>query len=322
MNNSGLTILQVSESGNGMRVDVYIPEYIKDLTRSRVQKLLKDGSVLINSEVCKKANRILKCGETIELYIPEPQKLQVEAENIQLQIVYQDESLAVINKPQGMVVHPAVGNYTGTLVNALLYNLDGLSGINGIIRPGIVHRLDKDTSGLLVVAKNDFAHHHLAAQIKDRTAGRHYMALVCGDLTKDGTIDAPLGRDPHDRKKMAVTDKNSRRAVTHFFVKERFGKYTLIEVKLETGRTHQIRVHMKYIGHPVAADAVYCSKKQEDVFSKLPGQFLHAYKLTITHPVTGEIMDFTAPLPAVMEDVLSVLRKRYPDYQPREEQQR
>lgn len=319
MGNSEIIALKVPEANGGLRIDIFISENSEEITRSRAQKLIKDGLVKVNGAVCLKANKVLKQDDLLEIEMPEPETLEIAAEDIQLQIVYQDDSIAVINKPQGMVVHPAVGNYRGTLVNALLHNLDGLSGINGIIRPGIVHRLDKDTSGLLVVAKNDFAHRHLAAQIKDRTAGRNYLALVCGDVKQDGIVDAPIGRDPRDRKKMAVTDRHARHAVTRFHVIERFGKYTLLDVKLETGRTHQIRVHMKYIGHPVAADPVYCAKKPENIFSKLPGQFLHAYKLTITHPVTGEVMTFTAPMPEIMEEILEVLRKRYPEYQTREE---
>jgi len=237
---------------------------------------------------------------------PEPRPVDVQAQDIPLDILYEDEDIIVINKPQGMVVHPAAGNYNSTLVNALLHHCRDLSGINGEMRPGIVHRIDKDTSGVLVVAKNDHSHVNLAQQIKDKTAVRKYIALVEGDIKEDaGTIDAPIGRHPVYRKKMAVVP-GGRRAVTHFKVLERFGRYTLIEARLETGRTHQIRVHMAYIGHPVVGDPVYGYKRQS---FNLNGQLLHAQCLGFKHPRTGRYMEFCAPLPDYFTDVICKLRQ-------------
>ena len=236
----------------------------------------------------------------------EPVQITAEPQNLPVEIVYQDGDIAVINKTQGMVTHPCAGTPDGTLVNALMYHIRDLSAINGVLRPGIVHRLDKDTSGLLVVAKNNAAHLSLAEQIEKKTAGRYYVALVCGNIKEDeGTIDAPIARSVRDRKKMAV-DENGRRAVTHYKVRERFGDYTLVEFKLETGRTHQIRVHAKYINHPVVGDVTYGKK---DSFG-LNGQLLHAYKLTLTHPTTGERMTFEADLPDYFKRVLDKLRKK------------
>ena len=239
--------------------------------------------------------------------MPEPIELEIKAENISLDIVYEDNDMLVVNKPQGMVVHPAAGNYTGTLVNALLYHCgDSLSGINGEKRPGIVHRIDKDTSGLLLVAKNDNAHQKLSSQIKEHSLTRAYKALVHGNIKQDsGRIDAPIGRHPSDRKKMTITDKNSREAVTNFRVLERYGRYTFVECILETGRTHQIRVHMSKNGHPIVGDKTYGVKKEE---FNLTGQLLHAYKVGFIHPVSGEYMEFVSELPDYYMNVLDRLR--------------
>jgi len=299
-------IIVVSPEDAGKRIDVVLAGIDADMTRSRIQSLIKDGSVTLDDHLVK-ANYKVKNGDVIKLVIPEPKEVAIKPERIEIDIVYQDEDIAVINKPQGMVVHPATGNYTGTLVNALLYYCDNLSGINGEIRPGIVHRIDKDTSGLLVVAKNDLAHQKLTEQIKDKTASRIYWALVEGNVKNDqGTISAPIGRHPVERKKMAVV-AGGRPAVTHYRVLERFGEATLIEAKLETGRTHQIRVHMQYIGHPVVGDPVYGYKKQK---YSLNGQALHAKTLGLIHPSQNVYMQFEAPLPLYFEELLNKLRKK------------
>ena len=272
-----------------------------------MKKLISDDkAVLVNGNPAK-PNYKLKPGDIIELAVPEPIELEIKAENISLDIVYEDNDMLVVNKPQGMVVHPAAGNYTGTLVNALLYHCgDSLSGINGEKRPGIVHRIDKDTSGLLLVAKNDNAHQKLSSQIKEHSLTRAYKALVHGNIKQDsGRIDAPIGRHPSDRKKMTITDKNSREAVTNFRVLERYGRYTFVECILETGRTHQIRVHMSKNGHPIVGDKTYGVKKEE---FNLTGQLLHAYKVGFIHPVSGEYMEFVSELPDYYMNVLDRLR--------------
>ena len=272
-----------------------------------LKKLISDDkAVLVNGNPAK-PNYKLKPGDIIELAVPEPIELEIKAENISLDIVYEDNDMLVVNKPQGMVVHPAAGNYTGTLVNALLYHCgDSLSGINGEKRPGIVHRIDKDTSGLLLVAKNDNAHQKLSSQIKEHSLTRAYKALVHGNIKQDsGRIDAPIGRHPSDRKKMTITDKNSREAVTNFRVLERYGRYTFVECILETGRTHQIRVHMSKNGHPIVGDKTYGVKKEE---FNLTGQLLHAYKVGFIHPVSGEYMEFVSELPDYYMNVLDRLR--------------
>jgi len=290
----------------GERIDTVVALSIDTLTRSAVQKLIVDGNVFVNEEIVAK-NYKAKSGDIIKVTIPVPVLLNVEPQDIKLDVVYEDDDLLVVNKPKGMVVHPAPGNPDGTLVNALMFHCgDSLSGINGVIRPGIVHRIDKDTSGLLIVAKNDFAHLNLAEQIKEHSFTRKYKAVVHGNIKDDeGTIDAPLGRSPKDRKKMAVTDKNSRNAVTHFSVIERFNGYTFLECKLETGRTHQIRVHMAYKGHPVAGDLVYGPKNTP---KELQGQCLHAGLIGFIHPRTGEYLEFEAPLPEYFENFLKKLR--------------
>lgn len=285
------------------RADVFLAEKTR-WTRSRIAKLIESGKVFCNGEPVKKAGEKVK-GEVV-LEIEEDVPISAEGEDIPIDIVYQDKDIAVINKPQGMVTHPCAGTHNGTLVNAVVYKIKDLSGINGVLRPGIVHRLDKDTSGLIVIAKNDAAHNSLAKQIEEKTAGRHYLALVTGNIKEDeGVIDKAIARSKKDRKKMAVDD-NGRRAVTHYFVRERFGDYTLVEFKLGTGRTHQIRVHAKYINHPVVGDITYGKK---DDFG-LNGQLLHAFKLELTHPRTGERMTFYAPLPEYFEKVLEKLRKK------------
>ena len=265
--------------------------------------------MLVNGKQQGKNYR-LRFNDRLEITVPDPVVYEAVAENIPLDIVYEDTDVIVVNKPKNMVVHPAAGNYSGTLVNALLYHCkDSLSGINGVLRPGIVHRIDKNTSGLLIVAKNDTAHRKIAEQIKDHSFTREYEAVVCGNIKEnEGTVNQPIGRNPNDRKKMAVTAVNSKEAVTHFKVLQRFGQYTHIAVTLETGRTHQIRVHMAYINHPVAGDDVYGSDK---LTSKLGGQCLHARKIGFVHPSSGEYMEFTSELPRYFSDFLTELKKKY-----------
>ncbi len=297
---------KIEENSANARIDKYISENAENMTRSAVQKLIAEGCVTVNGKIPDK-NLKIKTGDEITVNMPEPEICEALPENIPLDIVYEDNDLLVVNKPRGMVVHPATGNYTGTLVNALMYHCgDRLSSINGIIRPGIVHRIDKDTSGLLIVAKNDFAHNILAEQIKEHSFTRKYQAVVIGNVKDDtGTVNAPIGRHQTDRKKMAVTLKNARNAVTHYKVIARYNGYTHVELTLETGRTHQIRVHMAYIGHPVAGDPVYSGKKY---LTKLNGQCLHAYYISFTHPRTNEILAFSAPLPEYFTDFLKSIQ--------------
>ena len=287
--------------------DVRLDKAVADLTplsRRHANEQIKNGQILVNGQV-KKAKYAVKAGDVITYELPEPEALEYVAENLPLDIVYQDEDVAVVNKAQGMVVHPSAGHTSGTLVNALMYHIKDLSGINGVLRPGIVHRIDKDTSGLLMIAKNDDAHIKLAEELKDKKSLRKYWAIVHGNLPNDrGVIEAPIGRSEKDRKKQAVTAKG-KPAVTRFHVLERFGNYTLVELQLETGRTHQIRVHMAYIGHPVAGDEVYGPRKT----LKGHGQFLHARTLGFTHPKTAEVMEFTAEAPAIFQETLEKLRK-------------
>lgn len=286
------------------RLDKVLSERLPEYSRSQIQQWLKEGAVALNGEPLK-ANYKVKAGNEIIITIPEPASLELIAENIPLDIVYQDEDVAIINKPQGMVVHPSAGHPNGTLVNALLYHLQDLSTINDVVRPGIVHRIDKDTSGLLMIAKNDTAHESLAKQLKDKTSLRKYVALVHGNISHEkGTINAPIGRSKTNRKMQAVIE-GGRPAVTHFTVLERFGEFTLVELQLETGRTHQIRVHMQYIGFPLAGDPVYGPRKT----LKGNGQFLHAKLLGFTHPSTQEQMVFEAPLPEIFEKTLEKLRE-------------
>lgn len=286
------------------RIDKVLTALFADHSRSQVQQWLKDGAVSVNGEPVK-ANYKVKSADAIIVEVPEPEELEIVAEDLPIEIVYEDDDVAVVNKPQGMVVHPSAGHAQGTLVNALMYHMKNLSSINGVIRPGIVHRIDKDTSGLLMIAKNDQAHEALAQQLKDKTSLRKYIALVHGVIPHEkGTITAPIGRSKVDRKMQAIRE-DGKPAVTHFTVLERFENFTLVELQLETGRTHQIRVHMKYIGYPLAGDPVYGPKKT----LKGNGQFLHAKLLGFTHPQTNERMTFEAPLPEVFEKTLEKLRK-------------
>ena len=297
----------VSQESVGERIDRWLVENVESLTRSSVQRLIDEECVLVNQKATTK-NYKLRLGDVVDLYTPELKELDVEAEEIPLDIVYEDEHLLVVNKPKGMVVHPAAGNYSGTLVNALMAHCKGsLSGINGVMRPGIVHRIDKKTSGLLIVAKSDAAHVGLAEQIKVHSFTRIYEAVVCGNLKDDsGTIDAPIGRHPVDRKKMCVTEKNSKNAVTHYEVLARYNGFTHVRVKLETGRTHQIRVHMSYIGHSVAGDEVYGPKKP---LKELDGQCLHAKVIGFEHPITREYLEFESELPKYFSDFILKLKK-------------
>ncbi|MBR5381905.1 MAG: RluA family pseudouridine synthase [Oscillospiraceae bacterium] len=289
----------------GARLDVFLSESLPELTRSAAQKLTEAGRVTKNGAPVKKNYRV-EAGDTFTVALPEPEPAEVGAQDIPLDVVYEDGDVIVVNKARGMVVHPAPGHADSTLVNALMSHCgDSLSGIGGVIRPGIVHRIDKDTSGLLIAAKNDFAHLSLAAQLKDHSLAREYEAVVCGRIKDDaGTVDAPLGRHPTDRKRQCVTDKNGRPAVTHYEVITRYNGYTHIRCRLETGRTHQIRVHMAYICHPLLGDLVYGRRKPE---KGLSGQCLHARRLVFTHPRTGERMELSCPLPDYFTDVLARL---------------
>lgn len=300
--------LTVGQENQGKRLDVFVSSSVPDLSRSAAQRLVEEGNVKVNGGKPSKKTQ-MKTGDTVCVTVPDPVEMEAYPENIPLNVVYEDEDLLVVDKPKGMVVHPAPGNPDGTLVNALLYHCRGnLSGIGGVLRPGVVHRIDKDTSGLLVVAKDDQAHSSLAAQIKEHSFDRFYHAVVYGNLKEDsGTVHQPIGRHPTDRKKMAVTDKNSRDAVTHFEVVERYQGFTHVRLKLETGRTHQIRVHMAYIGHPVAGDPVYGPRK---VISSLEGQCLHAKTISFLHPKTGELLSFDSPLPGYFTRFLSTLKRR------------
>ncbi len=291
------------------RIDKYITDRMPEgFSRSQIQGWIVDQHVTVNGQTVK-ANRKLAEGEQVVVTIPGPASAGLEPENIPLDIVYEDSDLIVINKPTGMVVHPAAGHYSGTMVNALMYHCTDLSGINGELRPGIVHRIDKDTSGLLMAAKNDKAHASLSAQLKDHSVTRKYIALVHGNVEHDhGTVDAPIGRASQNRKMFTVTEKNGKRAVTHFAVNERFGDFTLVELRLETGRTHQIRVHMKFIDHPLVGDPMYGRVRAKASFVK--GQALHAAVLGFVHPTTGEYLEFHAPLPEDMEKELFALRNR------------
>lgn len=290
----------------GQRIDRFLADSLPEMTRSALQKLFEDGLIIIGEKPVPK-NYKLRGGEVIEAAFPEAQPLDVAPQDIPLDIRYEDEDLLVVNKPKGMVVHPAPGHFEGTLVNALLHHCGGqLSGINGVIRPGIVHRIDKDTSGLLVVAKNDLAHRGLAAQLQEHSMQRVYNAVVYGRFSEEeGTVDAPIGRDPRERKRMCVTEKNSRLAVTHYRVLNMFSQFSNLELQLETGRTHQIRVHMAYKGHPVAGDPVYGPKK---VITSLDGQCLHARTLGFTHPRSGELVFCEAELPDYYTRFLASLR--------------
>ena len=301
------TILTAEASAAGERLDRYLAGAVEGLTRSAAAKLLEEGQVTLGGKPLGKNYR-LQGGEVLTVSLPEPEPAEALPQDIPLDVVYEDADLIVINKPVGLVVHPAPGHPDGTLVNALLFHCAGsLSGVGGALRPGIVHRIDRDTSGLMVAAKNDFAHLSLSAQLQDHSLRRTYEAVVVGNVREDqGTVDAPIGRHPTDRKKMAVTDKNSRPAVTHYEVLRRYPGYTYLRCQLETGRTHQIRVHMAYIGHPLYGDTVYGAKKGA---ADMTGQCLHAVALDLTHPRTGERMHFTCPLPEEFTRLLQKLER-------------
>lgn len=304
MDESERIALTVEPAFSGMRLDAYLREQTP-FSRSRIVSLMEEGAMVVNGEIERKAARKTEEGMRIILNVPETKPVDIIPQDIPLDILYQDADVVVVNKKSGMVVHPAAGNESGTLVNALLYHVHDLSGIGGEMRPGIVHRIDRDTSGLLIVAKNDFAHQSLSAQLADRSLSRVYEAVVHGGFRADsGTVNAPIGRHPVDRKRMAVTEKNSRHAVTHWEVLERYAGFTHIRCKLETGRTHQIRVHMAHIGHPLLGDMVYGAGKPE---KGLEGQCLHARTLKFIHPRTGEHMELTSPLPEYFTAVLARL---------------
>lgn len=300
-------LIEVPESFEGERIDKFLSVLLDNSSRNAIQKLIENGKVLVNGVVTNKKYKV-STDDEITILPSELKPLDAEPENIPLDIVYEDEHLLVVNKPRGMVVHPAPGNYSGTLVNALLYHCkDSLSGINGILRPGIVHRIDKDTSGLLIVAKTDVAHLGLAEQIKEHSFTREYNAVIVGHLKEQqGTINAPIGRNPKDRKKMCVTLNNSKNAVTHYNVIEDYEGYSHISLKLETGRTHQIRVHMAHLGHAVAGDYVYGNDKKS---AYLNGQCLHAIKIGFVHPVTEEYLEFTTDLPDYFTEFLKKLKR-------------
>ena len=302
-------ILQVEDSSD--RLDRYLSQQSPDLSRSRIQQLIEQGNVQVNDKVCTSKKATVQVGDRISLTIPEAIPLDLQPEAIPLDILYEDDSLIIINKPAGLVVHPAAGHESGTLVNALLAHCPNLAGIGGVQRPGIVHRLDKDTTGAIAIAKTDLAHQHLQAQLKAKTARREYLGIVYGAPSADkGTIDQPIGRHPIDRKKMAVVpvEKGGRPSVTRWQARERLGNYTLMHFQLETGRTHQIRVHSAYMGHPIVGDPVYSAGRSVGV--NLPGQALHAWRLTLQHPVTQEWIEVTAPIPKSFITLLEVLRRR------------
>jgi len=298
----------ISQEQGGIRLDALLAKEL-DVSRSQAQQWLENGLVMSGEKVLSKKEK-LKAGASVVVNIPDPVAYEIEAEHIPLNIVYEDEHLLVVNKPKGMVVHPAAGHYTGTLVNALMHHCgDSLSGINGVLRPGIVHRIDMDTSGLLMIAKSDAAHQGLAEQIKEHSFTRIYEAMIVGHPKNySGTINAPIGRHPHNRKKMAVISSNSKEAITHYEVLMRYSGYSHIRVKLETGRTHQIRVHMAHIGHPVAGDTVYGAEKQPKICQNLNGQCLHAKCVGFVHPITGEELYFESELPTYFTDFIQKLQ--------------
>ncbi len=298
-------VFEVSPEMEGERLDKCISGFLSELTRSYIQKLIKDGSVFVNDAPAK-ANYRVKTDDSVRFIIPDAAEPDIRAQNIPLDVLYEDDDILIINKPKGMVVHPAAGHYEGTVVNAVMYHCKGeLSGINGVMRPGIVHRIDKDTTGSLIICKNDETHNKVAELLKKHDITRRYRAIVCGRINDDGgTVDAPIGRHPTDRKKMAIK-ADGKHAVTHYRVLERFDKYTYVECELETGRTHQIRVHMASIGHPLLGDTVYSNHKSP---YKLEGQALHAMTIGLKHPRSGEYIEVNAPLPEYFEELLRKLR--------------
>lgn len=298
---------QVEKAERNIRIDKYISEKASEQSRSYLQKLIREGLVTVNDSQVKSNYRVQE-GDCVRICLPDPEEPDILPENIPLDILYEDADVLVINKPKGMVVHPSAGHYTGTVVNAVMYHCrENLSGINGVMRPGIVHRIDMDTTGAIVICKNDLAHQNLAQQLKEHSITRRYRAIVCGNLKDDtGTITGDIGRHPVDRKKMAIVQKNGKPAVTHYRVLERFGNYTYVECRLETGRTHQIRVHMASKGHPLLGDEVYGPSKCP---FRLQGQCLHAMILGFSHPVSGEYMEFEAPLPEYFTHLIQNLRK-------------
>ena len=301
--------IEASNEWIGRRIDKVLSEYFKDYSRSFIKKLFDDDLILVNGKKSKPGYNI-KNGDIFDISVPDPIDIQIIPENIPLDIIYEDTDVILINKPKGMVVHPSAGHYSGTLVNAIMYHCkDSLSGINGQIRPGIVHRIDMDTTGSLIVCKNDESHVNIAEQIKEHTVNRIYVGIVCGNVTEDeGTIEGAIGRHPVDRKKMAVNEKNGKPAITHYKVLERFGNYTYMQFQLETGRTHQIRVHMASIGHPLLGDTLYSSGRSP--FKHLQGQTLHAKTIGFVHPKSGEYMEFSAPLPEYFDNLLKLLKSR------------
>lgn len=310
MNNEIINLI-VSPEENGMRLDAFIGGKLEEISRSYAAQLIEKGCVAINDKTEDSKKKKVQTGDEIQLELPEPEALDVVAEDIPLDIAYEDEDVIVVNKPRGMVVHPSVGNWTGTLVNAIMFHCgDSLSSINGVVRPGIVHRIDKDTSGLLMIAKNDVAHESLAAQLKEHSVTREYTALVYDNLKEDEvTINEPIGRDERNRLRRAVWGSGQKEAITHIRVVKRYNKYTLVKARLETGRTHQIRVHMSYIKHPLVGDELYGPKKKASKLMgvELNGQFLHAGTLGFKHPRTGEYMEFHSELPAELQTILDKL---------------
>ncbi len=311
MENRDLTQeFEVTEEYDGDRLDRYLAQIYEGQSRSFFQKLIRSGKVLANGEAVTKTGKSVGTGDLITVSVPETRSVDILPQNIPLTILYEDSDILIVDKPKGMVVHPSPGHLDGTLVNAVLYHCaDSLSGINGETRPGIVHRIDKDTTGSLIVCKNDAAHEAIAGQIAQHTVKRLYRGIVCGVIQDDeGTVDAPIGRHPTDRKKMAVNEKNGRPAVTHYRVLERFERYTYAEFRLETGRTHQIRVHMSGIGHPLLGDEQYGGMNKDYAIAGLEGQTLHAMTIGFVHPTSGEYMEFSAPLPEYFEELLERLR--------------
>lgn len=301
-------VMEITPEMEGERIDKCISNYLESLSRSYIQKIIKDGKAYVNDAVVK-ANYKVKVDDKVQFEIPDCEEPDIPPQDIPLDILYEDKDILIVNKPKDMVVHPAPGHYEGTLVNAIVFHCkDELSGINGVLRPGIVHRIDKDTTGSIIICKNDEAHRKIAQQLKEHSITRKYRAIVYGRIMEDeGTVNAPIGRHPTDRKKMAINEKNGKPAVTHYKVLERFDKYTYIECQLETGRTHQIRVHMTSIGHPLLGDEVYGNVKCP---FKLEGQTLHAMTIGFIHPTTGEYVEYEAPLPEYFEHLLQILRTK------------